>query len=150
MMRRPFLSADTQVAARARPEPVVFGPFRQDGTIDGQVIRVGGRDETVHVHLRDGPVIHTSLYCTTELARRIALHFMGPTLRLHGAGSWFRAATGEWELRSFKITDFEILDDAPLLTIVQNLRAVRGSEWREVPDPVRELLAGRHGEESAH
>lgn len=38
---------------RDRPEPVVCGPFREDGTIDGQLIRVGGKDQTVPVHLRD-------------------------------------------------------------------------------------------------
>lgn len=135
---------------RNRPQPLVYGPFRQDGTIDGQLIRVGGKDETVPVHLRDGAIIHTGLICTPEIARTIAPHLYGPTLRVHGSGTWFRTAAGEWELRSFRISDFEILDDASLLTVVSNLRNVKGSDWSELPDPVRALLAERHGDEGAH
>jgi hypothetical protein len=135
---------------RNRPEPLVFGPFRQDGTIDGQVLRVGGKDETVPVHLRDGPVIHTGLHCAPELARRIAQHLLGPTLRVHGTGTWFRAEAGAWELRSFRINDFEVLDDASLLSVVSKLRNVKGSDWSELADPVRTLLAERHGDEGTH
>jgi hypothetical protein len=135
---------------RNRPEPLVFGPFRQDGTIDGQLIRVGGKDETVPVHLRDGAIIHTGLVCTPEIARRIAPHLYGATLRVHGAGTWVRIGAGVWELRSFRISDFEILDEAPLLEVVDNLRKVKRSNWSTVPDPVRALLAERHGDEGAH
>jgi hypothetical protein len=133
-----------------RPDPLVYGPFRQDGTIDGQLIRVGGKDETVPVHLRDGAIIHTGLVCTPDIARRIAPYLYGPTLRVHGAGTWFRTGAGEWELRNFRINEFEVLDDAPLLTVVGNLRKVKGSDWSAVPDPVRALLAERHGDEGAH
>ncbi len=135
---------------RNRPEPLAYGPFRQDGTIDGQLIRVGGKDETVPVHLRDGAIIHTGLVCTPETARKIAPHLYGPTLRLHGTGAWFRTGAGGWELRSFRINDFEVLDDAPLLEVVGALRKVKGSDWSTVPDPVRALLAERHGDEGAH
>jgi hypothetical protein len=135
---------------RNRPEPLVYSPFRQDVTIDGQLIRVGGRDETVPVHLRDGTIIHTGLVCTQGIARRIALHLYGPTLRVHGTGTWIRTGDGAWELRNFKINDFEVLDDTPLLTIVGNLRKVKGSDWNEMPDPVRTLLAERYGDEGPH
>ncbi len=117
---------------RNRPEPLVYGPFRQDGTIDGQLIRVGGKDETVPVHLRDGAIIHTGLVCTPEIARRIAPHLYGPTLRVHGAGTWFRTGVGAWELRNFRITDFEVLDDAPLLTVVEIFEG-EGSDWSAFP-----------------
>ena len=135
---------------RDRPEPLIFGPFRQDGTLEGQVIRVGGRDDTVPIHLREGAIIHAGLYTTPEIARRIAQHYLGPTLRIHGTGAWYRAADGSWELKSFRVTDFEVLGDAPLEQVVQALRDVDGSKWNEVPDPVRELLQQRHDEEDAH
>ncbi len=135
---------------RDRPEPLIFGPFRQDGTLTGQLIRVGGRDETVPVHLRDGQVILTGLNCTQELARRIAQHLYGPTLRVHGTGNWIRTGAGVWDLQNFKITDFEILDDIPLLTVVEHLRKVKGSEWSQIPDPVLTLLEDRHGDGDVH
>jgi hypothetical protein len=135
---------------RDRPEPLIYGPFREDGTIDGQLIRVGGKDETVPVHLRDGAIIYTGLVCTPEMARRIAQHLYGSTLRVHGTGTWFRTGAGVWELRSFRINDFEVLNDAPLLEVVGNLRKVKGSDWSTITDPVGALLAERHGDEEAH
>lgn len=135
---------------RSRPEPMAYGPIRQDGTIDGQLIRIGGKDETVPVHLRDGAVIHTGLNCTPEIARKMAQHFGGPILRVHGKGTWFRTGNGEWELKGFRISDFEILDDARLLTVVDKLRKVEGSDWRGLPDPVRVLLEERHDEGTTH
>lgn len=135
---------------RERHEPPVFGPFKQDGTIDGQVIRVGGRHATIPIHLRDGAVIHSGLYANAEIARRIAQYYLGPTLRVHGTGTWYRMGGGCWELRSFKIADFQVLDDAPLDEVVQRLRRVQGSTWNEVPDPVRSLLEQRHGDGDAH
>lgn len=139
-----------QFPGRNRPEPLIFGPFRQDGTLTGQLIRVGGRDETVPVNLRDGQIILTGLNCTQELARRIAPHLYGPILKVHGTGNWIRTGAGVWDLQSFKITDFEILDDIPLLTVVEHLRKVKGSEWSQIPDPVLTLLKERHGDGDVH
>jgi hypothetical protein len=116
---------------RNRSEPLLYGPFRQDGTIDGQLIRVGGKDETVPVHLRDGALIHTGLVCTPEIARRIAPHLYGPTLRVHGTGTWFRNGAGEWELRSFRINDFEILDDR------------RCSQWSGIYERSKEAVGAK-------
>lgn len=131
---------------RDRPEPVVFGPFRQDGTVDGQVIRVGGTGDTIPVHLRDGDAIHSHLFASTDVARRVAQHLFGPTVRVHGTGTWFRTAEGIWELRSFRITDFELLGDEPLTDVIRNIQAASGSSWNEIPDPVRLLMEQRRDE----
>ena len=135
---------------RDQAEPPVFGPFRQDGTLDGQVLRVGGKDDTVPVHLRDGAIIHTGLYTTADLARQIAQHLLGPVIRVHGAGTWFRGNDGTWELRSFKITEFELLSEEPLKDVVEALRSLEGGSWSDLPDPVRTLLEERHGGGKAH
>jgi hypothetical protein len=139
-----------QFPGRDRPEPLSFGPFQQDGTLDGQLIHIGGRDKTVHAQLRDGPVIHTGLYCTPELARRIGPYILGPILRVHGTGTWLRGGDGTWLLQRFRFIDFEILDDAPLDEVVERLRSVKGSGWGDVPDPVRALLEQRNGDGEAH
>jgi hypothetical protein len=130
-----------------RPAPATFGPFKQDGTLDGQVIRVGGKDMTVPVHLRDADAIHTHLYATPEVARSIAMHLLGPVVRVHGTGTWFRTEDGIWELRSFEIRDFDVLGDEPLTEVVRRVREVAGSSWNEVPDPVRWLMEQRRDEE---
>lgn len=135
---------------RTRAEPVVYGPFRQDGTLEGQVIRVGGKDATVPIHLRDGETIHTGLNANIDVAQRIARHLYGAPVRVHGVGTWVRHADGAWELKAFRVNEFEVLDDAPLTDVVARLRAVRGSGWSEVPDPVRELLEDRDGGREHH
>lgn len=144
-----LMDADSAVIipfpGRDRPTPLSFGPFKQDGSLEGQVIRVGGTDETMPVHLRDGEIVHSGLFTTPEIAQRIAHHLLREVLRVHGTGTWFREADGTWELRSFKITDFEVLDETPLGEVVGNVRAVEGSKWNEVPDPVQHLLEERHG-----
>ncbi len=47
-----------QFPGRTRPKPLRYGPFREIGTLDGRIIRIGGRDETIPVWLKDGDVEH--------------------------------------------------------------------------------------------
>lgn len=133
-----------------RKLPPVFGPIKQEGSLTGQVVRVGGKDATIPVHLRDGDVVLTGLTANEETARRLARHYLGNIIRVHGMGTWFREATGVWRLSAFRISDFEVLDDASLGDVVARLRSVRGSLWGEVPDPVSELLAERNGDGETH
>ena len=39
---------------RTRHVEEKLGPIEQPGTLDGEVIQIGGRDETINVHLRAG------------------------------------------------------------------------------------------------
>jgi hypothetical protein len=135
---------------RTRPEPLAFGPFRQECTLDGQIFRIGGKDETKHVHIRDGAVEFTDLVASEAVAMQLRHHLFGPMLRFHGEGTWFRHGDGAWELRQFRIKSFEELEDRPLSEVVASLRAVKGSTWRDVADPVRELLEDRYGNEDAN
>lgn len=128
---------------RDRPEPVEFGPFRQEGTLDGQVIRVGGSGPTIPVHLRDGDVLHTGLHTSAAISKELSAYYLGPTVRVRGVGAWLRSGDGVWSLKEFKVTGFDVLDDAPLTDIVAGLRRVAGSNWREVDDPIAALIADR-------
>ena len=133
---------------REEPAPVTFGAFNQTGALDGVLIRIGGRDDTVPAHLRDGETIHLC-NATRELARRLAVHLYGPPLRVHGNGRWERDADGDWVMKRFNITSFDVLDDAPLGEVAQRLRDVEGSGWKEIEDPTAELRHLR-GLEEAH
>lgn len=130
--------------------PPAFGPIKQEGTLTGQVVRVGGKDATIPVHLRDGDTVLTGLTANEDMARRLAQYYLARPIRVHGTGTWVREATGMWRLVSFRITDFDELDDAPLSDVVARLRAVRGSKWGAVPDPVADLLADRNGDGGPH
>lgn len=130
---------------RERIEPASYGPVRQDGTIDGQLIRVGGTGDTIPVHLRDGDIVYTGLYTDVATSQRLAEHYMKGPLRVSGTGLWVRSDQGDWMLDSFKVVDFMVLDEAPLASLVEALRLVSGSNWSQVDDPVAALDADRRG-----
>lgn len=118
--------------------PLTYGAFNQPGVLDGVLIRIGGRDKTVPVHLSDGNVIHIC-NATREIARRLAVHLYGTTLRVQGMGRWERDADGVWLLKRFDIADFQELSDTSLSNAVDRLRGVRGSGWKNIDDPSAEL-----------
>ena len=37
-----------------RPKPITFGPFNQEGSLDGILISVSGADQSVHLQLQNG------------------------------------------------------------------------------------------------
>lgn len=115
-----------------------IGPIEQPGTLDGEVIQIGGRDETINVHLKMGDEI---VHCVTNkpVARRLAQHLFGPPVRLSGTGVWSRAESGAWSVRRFAITDFETLDRTPLPKLFEELQAklVPGPQGR--PNPIHFL-----------
>jgi hypothetical protein len=71
-------------------------------------------------------------------------------LRVHGTGRWERDAEGAWNLKRFNIADFEVLEDAPLSAVVERLRQVPGSGWKEIEDPYAELQRLRQGPDEVH
>ena len=123
---------------RDKPSPQTFGPFKQPCTFDGVLIRVGGKDDTVPVHLQAGDAIHIC-NSTRDMARRLAPHLYRGTLRVWGDGRWERESDGHWRLIRFDISKFEELDDAPIDEVVQRLREVKDSGWRRFDDPLAEI-----------
>jgi hypothetical protein len=134
---------------RERPKPLVYGSFRQQGSLDGVLIRIGGKDETAHATLQDGAIVWRC-EVTREIAQSMAQHLYGPPLRVFGEGRWRRAAEGAWELEQFRVRDFEVLDDAALPDVVARLRAIEGAGWRQLEDPQSELHRIRHGTNEIH
>jgi hypothetical protein len=114
---------------RTRPKPIRYGPFREEGSLDGTVIRIGGRDDTIPVLLKDAEGAEYPCQTTLELSKKLALHYRGATVRVLGSGKWIREENGSWTLQQFDITNFEVMDEAPLTDVVAKLRAVEGGEW---------------------
>ena len=109
---------------RTRPRPLTFPAFRQVGTIDGQVVSVGGRDSSAHGILQGGSTTFSGCTLTRDLARQLAQHLYGPKVRLSGEGRWERHPDGAWKLLDFKVDRFEILDDRGLVEILDDLRGI--------------------------
>lgn len=130
---------------REEVEQVTFGSFNQEGSLDGVVIRVGGRQELVPVHLESGDIIYSSCEANRSLAKLLAQHIFSSEIRVYGTGRWYRNEDGRWVLDRFRISSFDVLRDAPLSSVVAGLRQVKGSEWETLSDPWSELEKIRRG-----
>jgi hypothetical protein len=129
---------------RDRPKPLEYGPFREDGVLEGVVIKVGGKGASVPIWLRDGDTVYKNCTARRPLARKLAKHYDASILRVSGSGSWVRLSTGAWLMRSFEIKDFQVLDDAPLADVIKRLHDVQGADWGD--DPLTDLARLRTGE----
>jgi hypothetical protein len=112
-----------------------IGPIREPGTLEGEVIGIAGRDETIQVYLREGERFHT---CTVskEKARALALHLFQGKVRVSGEGKWKRMKNGEWQLDSFVVDSFVPLKTEPHSDVVRRLRAIESDELRQVKSPL--------------
>jgi hypothetical protein len=134
---------------RTRPKPLRYGPFKERGSVDGVLIRIGGRDHTIPVLLQDG---EAEIHCQTnrDVAKRLAPHYLESTLRAYGNGKWVREEDGTWRLMEFYIEDFEVLDDSPLQEVIGRLRAAEGSTWGDNPDAMNDILKLRRDPKDQH
>jgi hypothetical protein len=114
---------------RTRPKPMRYGPFREYGSLDGMVIRIGGRGDTIPVLIKDTEGAEFGCQTTVEQSVKLSAYYRRGTVRVHGNGKWLREEDGSWKLEEFDIDRFEVLDDSPLLAVITQLRAVDGGEW---------------------
>lgn len=113
--------------------------MHEHGELDGKVIRVGGKDDSVPIWLQseDGEIY--KCWTTRTIARELAGHLFEQTVRVAGHGKWRRTVERVWELESFKIQSWQVLDEMPLADLLEYLRAVEGSGWNNMDDPQEEL-----------
>ena len=136
------MRCDGQEAERER----TIGPVKEAGTLDGVLIRIGGKGPTVPVHLMDGNTLHK---CTAsrETAQELAVHLFSTTLRVEGNGIWEYTGDGRWILKRFDIERFRALSDTPLTEVARLLGEISGSGWGELEDPFAELMRLRDSDE---
>jgi hypothetical protein len=131
-------------------EPVSFGAFNQECSVDGVVIRVGGVRDPVPVTLQATDSTQRHCLATRDLAKMMAHYLFGPELRVYGIGRWFRDSTGQWNLKRFAARRFDVLGNEPLSAVMARLRDVPGSEWPNSEDPWGELRGQRDGSSEVH
>lgn len=130
---------------RERPAQIEYGAFTEPGTVQGQIISIGGKRDRVSVHIQEGEqvwICHTS----RERARELAKHIFGPAVRVSGSARWERDRNGRWHQNDFTIKDFDVLNDEPLSDVVKKLQAV-DADWK-TPDALRRLSDIRSGEDN--
>ena len=112
--------------------------IHEAGTLDGVVIRVGGKDDTVAVWLEGENRERLACTASRPIAKELAGHLFGDAVRVSGMGKWRRNADRLWELEDFVIKSWQTLDETPLDEMVTKLRAVPGSGWDQLDDPQAE------------
>ena len=107
----------------------------KSGSVQGQVIRIGGKQDIVSVELQD--VDGHIYFCKAkrDIAKTIAREIFGSTVRANGTGRWTRDDDGVWHVEDFQIATFEVLDDDPLGVVVAQARSIH-SEWQDQDDPL--------------
>jgi hypothetical protein len=126
--------------------PVRIGPVNQDSTVQGQLVRIGGRDKTSHGLIVDAGGRPWKIVTTREEARALAQMIYGPEIRVAGQGRWFRSDTGRWELDELRLQSWEPLNAE---TLRESIDRLRGVEWQGDPDPFAALKRIR-GDDGVH
>jgi hypothetical protein len=113
---------------------------KEVGVLDGVVIRIGGKDNTVPVWLKDMDGSIHKCEANSEMARELIKAYLSSPIRVSGQGDWLRDEDGAWALEKFKITGWEPLDEKPIADIVNAARTTKGNKWNELDDPAKEHL----------
>lgn len=120
-------------------EPIMS--IRQQGFFDGVVTGVRGRDDTRHIIMQSENQQVSGFFTNRTIAKQLAAKY-DEAVRVFGKGKWERNQDGAWVLLDFKIESFEALDNAPLKSVLSDLREV-SSDWSS--ETFAELDLIRHG-----
>ena len=123
---------------RTAPAPEMY-TMTQATTIDGVVIKIGGKDETIPVTLRDqeGKIINCQIH-GEAYAKALSHHYLEAPIRVHGMAKWTRYADGTWEIETLQIQSYEELDTAPMGDVLGDMRRVQGNGWKSMENPLQE------------
>lgn len=120
------------------PKALVVAPVKQASTIDGVVLRVGGKVEggKVPVQIGSDDVAHLCV-ASISLSKELAGFYLEAERRFHGVGHWHRDDEAGWTLKKFEIQSHEPLDPTPLTKLVEKLHEVPsdlqgGDAWAEL------------------
>jgi hypothetical protein len=127
---------------RNRPKVLTFPPFREDTSIDGVLVKIGGKDPSAHATLQDGDAFHVGVTMRRELARELAPMLYGPTIRMFGNGRFERQADGVWKMSDFKVDRYELLDERAIGDALAAMRAVPRNRVMDA-DSYRDIAAMR-------
>lgn len=130
-----------------KPNVLQYGPVYEEGTLEGVVIRIGGKDQTIHIHLKDGERTYACYTTNLEKAKALRPYLLeyDKPIRVSGKGKWNRTPAGQWELIEFRIADHEELNNDELLQVLERMRQMPGSGWDRIDDPIAELERIRKG-----
>lgn len=100
-----------------------YAAIREHGSIDGEIIRVGGPHKWVPVLIANEGETFSGCWADRVLAKQLGQRLFEP-VRLFGTGKWNRSAEGKWMLDEFVIERFEPLSGEPLTEVLTRIRAI--------------------------
>jgi hypothetical protein len=131
---------------RDLPRRPTYGPFYEVAVVEGELVRIGGKDKSAHALIVDPEGKTWSGEMDRDLARDMAQYlYKGTILRVTGDARWERLENASWHLLGFKIKSFEVLADDTLEDATQRLRNLRKTDWDSVDD-VDALITASRGE----
>lgn len=105
-----------------KPVSEDIGPVIEPDTIDGEIIQIGGRDETISVYIREKH--ETPVICTTTRDKgRSLAQLIFQQVRVKGQATWVRA-NNKWKRTHFYIDSWSELTERSLESTIQQLRDV--------------------------
>ncbi|NHZ90229.1 hypothetical protein F2P45_14570 [Massilia sp. CCM 8733] len=107
-------------------------------TVDGTVIKIGGRDASIPVTLQDleGQLLRCQIHGISK-AKNLSRHYLEAPIRVHGNGRWTRAQDGKWNLELLDIDSWEILDPSSPQDVLAVL-ASPDNGWAKMAHPQAE------------
>lgn len=140
-----------EFAGKNLPRPVKFGPFIEPTMVDGELVRIGGKDQSAHAQIVDPEGKTWSGELSRDLARRLAAYiYKGPCLRVTGDARWERREDGAWHLLSFRINGFDVLEDDDLESATARLRSMHSTDWANIEDIDSYIEAERGESDGLH
>ena len=123
---------------------LAYGPFNQEGTLEGLLIRIGGLGDSVPVHLQEeNDTIHMC-EARREIAIKLGPYYLKCPIRVSGTGRWFRNENGRWEMKTFRVSDFVPLKNEKLSEALDRIRSRKG-RLAIIEDPIAEVEEIRNG-----
>ncbi len=126
---------------RLRPVQERIGPVRRATSVEGEIYQIGGKDETINVHLR-GKTGEIRAEVSIALARKLAPYLLLGKVRLFGEGEWYRV-NAQWERQNFTAIDFTPLDGHSLPDALREMQEMFAGV---TPDEFASTMAELRGE----
>lgn len=136
---------------RDLPKPPTYGPFYEEAIVEGELVRIGGKDKSAHAQIVDPEGRTWSGEMDRDLAREMAQYlYKGSVLRVTGDARWERLENATWSLMMFKIKGFEVLADDTLDDATQRLRNLKKTDWAGIDDVDAFISASRGESDGLH
>lgn len=105
----------------------------QEASFYGQVIKIGGKDETIPLALKDneGNIVNLTIKDKT-LAKEIGQYYLGQEIECKGQGVLIKNKKNKWlpATGKFIVSSFEVMDDISIIDWITQFQSLP-SNWKK-------------------